>query len=134
MSMFDEPKKEGEVQETIVGADVHLTGDLNSQGDITIRGKVKGQVKTKNSAFINEGSLIEGSVDGQNIIIDGTIKGNVTAKEDLEINPTGKVYGDIMAKALIIKKGALFIGNSKSLGEEVPQTQEKPKEEKEEKK
>jgi len=130
--MFDQPEKEGEVQETIVGADVNLTGDLNSQGDITIRGKIKGQVRTKNSAFINEGAVVEGSVEGQNIVIDGTIKGNINAKEDLEINPAGKVYGDIEAKALIIKKGAIFVGNSKSLDEKTEPV--KSKEVKEEKK
>lgn len=131
--MFEQPKEGGEVQETVVGADVNLTGDIKSQGNITIRGKVKGRVITNNSAFINDGAKVEGSIEAGNAVIDGTIKGNVTAKEDLEINPTGKIYGDIIAKGLIIKKGAVFVGKSNSLAENVQiEKTEGDKDEKEE--
>jgi cytoskeletal protein CcmA (bactofilin family) len=110
--MFEQPKEGGEVQETIVGADVNLTGDLKSDGNITVRGKINGQVITKSDVVIDQGAEIEGTVEANNVTIDGIVKGNVVAKEDLELNTSGKIFGDINAKGLIVKKGAIFVGNS----------------------
>jgi len=115
--MFEQnktPKKEGE---TIVGIDVTLTGNLKSEGNIQINGKVKGKVETKNDIFLGEQAIVDGSIKAKNVVITGTVIGNIQTSEDLEISPTGKVFGDLMTKNLIIKKGAVFSGKS-SMGEE----------------
>jgi len=117
MAMFEQNKTGKKETETIVGADVTLTGNLKSDGDIQINGKVKGKIITKSDLLIGEQAVIDGSVKAKNIITTGTVVGNLEANEDLEIAPTGKVFGDLMTKNLIIKKGAIFSGKS-MMGEE----------------
>ena len=55
MAMFEDEKK-AEGQQTVIGADVNLTGDLKA-GEIIIKGKVKGQVISSTSVFRNRGVL-----------------------------------------------------------------------------
>ncbi len=114
MAMFEQQDEKKEGQQTIIGQDVNLTGDLKA-GEIVVRGKIKGQVVSSTSIFIEEGAQVDGSVEGNNVVIDGTIKGNVVAKEDLELNPTGVIRGDVSVKSLIIKKGAIFVGKCSQL-------------------
>lgn len=117
MPMFEQNKGAKKADETIVGVDVTLTGNLKSDGNIQVNGKVKGQVNTKSDVTIGEQAMIDGSVKAKNVLITGTVQGNIETAEDLEISPTGKVFGDLAAKNLIIKKGATFSGKS-MMGEE----------------
>lgn len=112
MAMFEQNKSTKKADETIIGTDVSLTGNLKSEGDIQINGKIKGEVNTKSNIAIGEQALIDGSIKARNVLINGTLQGNVETVEDLEISPTGKVFGDLITKSLIIKKGAIFTGQS----------------------
>lgn len=112
MAMFESNKPTQKGTETIIGVDVTLTGNLKSDGDIQINGKIKGKIDTKNDIFIGEQAIVDGSIKAKNLVITGTVVGNMQSIEDLEISPTGKVFGDMVAKNLIIKKGAIFSGKS----------------------
>ena len=111
MAMFkDEPEKN--VQETIIGADVVLTGNLKSSGNVQINGRVKGKITTDADILIGETAQIDGSIKCRTAVINGQIQGNIETAEDLEIAPTGKIFGDVITQNLIIKKGSIFIGKS----------------------
>ncbi len=112
MPMFEQNKGTKKVDETIVGIDVTLTGNLKSEGNIQINGKVKGTIATKSDIVVGEQAMIDGSVKAKNVLITGTVQGNIETSDDLEISPTGKVFGDLATKNLIIKKGATFSGKS----------------------
>ncbi|OQX53453.1 MAG: hypothetical protein B5M53_06950, partial [Candidatus Cloacimonas sp. 4484_209] len=58
-------------------------------------GKVKGEVKTKNS------------------IIGGYVNGNLQADEKVELQASAKFEGDLICKKLIIEEGVLFDGLKK---------------------
>ena len=112
MAMFD-GAKEGDVsKESIIGADVTITGNMKSVDNIQVNGNVKGKIETKNDVLVGETALIDGSIKSKNVIVTGTIKGNVEVTEDLEISPTGKIFGDVITKNLIIKKGSTFVGKT----------------------
>jgi len=125
--MVFEPKEQKEGQETLIGEDVVLNGNLKSSGPIQINGRIKGKVETEADVVIGETAKINGSVKAKNVFINGTVWGNIIALEDLEVNPTGKVFGDILTKNLIIKKGAVFVGRSGMEGIEEPKEKKKDK-------
>jgi cytoskeletal protein CcmA (bactofilin family) len=112
MAMFDGGKTGDISKETIIGADVTVTGNLKSSANVQINGNVKGKVETANDILVGETATIDGSMKAKNIIVTGTIKGNLEIAEDLEISPTGKVFGDVITKNLIIKKGSVFVGKT----------------------
>ena len=98
---------------TIIGTDVTLTGNLKSNANIQINGKVKGKIHTKADILVGESALVDGGIKANNVRILGRLQGNIETTEDLEIAPTGRVLGDILAKNLIIQKGGAVAGQIK---------------------
>lgn len=122
MAMFD-GAKEGDVsKESIIGADVTITGNMKSADNIQVNGNVKGKIETQNDVLVGETAVIDGSIRAKNVIVTGTIKGNIEVSEDLEIAPTGKIFGDVVTKNLIIKKGSIFVGKTTMPEGETPET------------
>jgi cytoskeletal protein CcmA (bactofilin family) len=98
--------------DTIIGVNVSLKGNLYNKGSIQINGEIEGEIKSDENVLIGETASIKGPVVAKKIEVSGEIRGVVEASEKLEINSTGKIWGDINAKTLIIKEGALFVGQS----------------------
>lgn len=97
---------------TVVGANVKLTGVLKDINDITVHGKIDGEVISEKNVTISETAEVKGPVSAQNIIVAGKINGSITAIEKLELLPTAKVTGGLTVKDLTIKSGAIFNGKS----------------------
>jgi cytoskeletal protein CcmA (bactofilin family) len=97
--------------DTIIGADVHVKGNLKNKGSIQINGTVDGEVKSDENVTIGESSTVTGPINAQNILVSGKIIGTVESKEKLEIDPTGTIEGEIKTKILIVREGAKFNGN-----------------------
>ena len=96
--------------DTVIGVNVTVKGNLYNKGSVQVNGNVEGEVKSDENIMIGETATIKGPVIANKIEISGEIRGLVEAKEKLEIHPTGKVFGDLNAKTLIIREGAIFIG------------------------
>lgn len=109
--MFGKKFNKGDI-ETIVGPSVSLKGNLKSEGNIRLKGKVSGEVKTKSDVFVDEEAEIKANIFAKNVRVAGSIVGDIIASGEVEIKETGKVTGNITSGALIIKMGALFIGKS----------------------
>jgi len=110
--MFGKKNEFGDETETIVGPSVSLKGNLRSDGNIKLKGKVSGEIKTKGDVFVAPEAEVKASISTKNIKIAGTVTGDINATGEVEIKETGKVVGNINTGALIIRMGALFIGKS----------------------
>lgn len=97
---------------TVIGANVKLLGAINDVNDITVHGKVEGEVNSEKTVTIGETAEIKGPVSGAIVTVAGLIRGSIEAIDRLEILPTGKVYGNIATGDLIIRSGAKFVGKS----------------------
>lgn len=97
---------------TIVGANVKLVGTLYDSNEITIHGKIEGEVKSDKIVLVTETAYVKGPISAEIVQIAGQVFGSITATNKLEILPTGKVYGSTTTKDLNIRSGAIFIGKS----------------------
>jgi len=97
---------------TIVGVNVKLVGTLYDANEVTIHGKVEGEVKSDKLVVISETAYVKGPISAETVQIAGQVYGSITASSKLEILPTGKVYGSTTTKDLNIRSGAIFIGKS----------------------
>lgn len=104
---------------TVVGANVRLVGTLRDVNDIAIHGVVEGEVISEKNITVGETAQIKGPVAGTTVTIAGTVRGSIEVANRLEILPTGKVYGNITARDLIIRSGALFVGKSTMAADEL---------------
>jgi len=92
------------------GQGTTLNGDITTEGDIRIDGKVNGSVTSKSKAVVGSTGVIEGDIYCQNAYIDGRVNGNIEVSELLILSKTAYVSGDIKIKKLVVEEGAKFNG------------------------
>lgn len=92
------------------GQGTTLNGDITTEGDIRIDGKVNGSVISKSKAVVGSTGVIEGDIYCQNAYIDGRVNGNIEVSELLILSKTAYVSGDIKIKKLVVEEGAKFNG------------------------
>lgn len=98
--------------QTIISADVQITGTIKSSGPIRIDGKLEGDLVCAADAVIGRSANIKGSLQVTSVVIEGAVQGNITAKDKIDMKSTAKVHGDIAAKRLAVEDGVTFIGKS----------------------
>lgn len=87
-----------------------VNGDISTEGDVRIDGKVTGVVTSKAKVVLGTTGLIEGDIFCQNAYIDGRVAGNIEVTELLILSATAHVTGDIKIKKLVVQEGAKFFG------------------------
>lgn len=87
-----------------------LNGDITTEGDIRIDGKVNGSITSKAKTVVGATGVIEGDIFCQNAYIDGRVNGNIEVSELLILSKTAHVVGDIKIKKLVVEEGAKFNG------------------------
>lgn len=112
----DRKSKKGYVQDTVVGINTTITGDLISEKSIRIDGKVFGNVKSEYKIMIGEKAVVKGNICGEIVTLFGVVEGDVEATKILEIMSTGKLQGDVKVNAIAIEEGGEFYGSSKMNG------------------
>ena len=108
-----------------LGKDSVLEGTLIFEGTFILDCKFRGEISALGTLIVGENGKIDSNIHGASIINKGEIYGNIIAQERVEILSSGKVYGDIGAPVVVVKKRAIFEGNC--LTNEVKMTRsEKP--------
>ncbi len=98
--------------ETIIAADVEITGTIKTAGSIQFNGKLEGDLHCEGNTAIGKGATIKGNLFVESVSLEGSITGNITAKDRIQMLATAKVQGDIKAKRLTVEDGVTFIGRS----------------------
>jgi cytoskeletal protein CcmA (bactofilin family) len=96
---------------TTLGPSLTVIGEITAHEDITIHGKVNGQITmTQGTLVVAPTGSTEAHLHGIRITVHGTVKGDVVASERLELTDTAVVAGTISAPSLVIRDGATFDG------------------------
>ena len=96
---------------TTIGASLFINGEVTSQEDITIHGRVKGQIRMQEGGLVVAPSgSVDADVEGARVTIQGTLAGNVAAAERIELAPTADVSGTLTTCAIMMHDGATFNG------------------------
>jgi len=98
---------------SIISADLNILGNLVSEGNIDVDGRIEGNVSA-HSVIIRKAGIIIGDIQADEIHIYGKVKGLVRAK-DVHLYNTSKVKGNIMHEALSIEDGADVDGQFKRI-------------------
>jgi cytoskeletal protein CcmA (bactofilin family) len=96
---------------TTISTGTLVKGDIVSEGDFRIVGKLIGSINSKGKVVIGQSGSIEGDIICQNADIAGDIKGNVKVDNLLLLKSTSKLIGNISTAKLSIEAGAEFSGN-----------------------
>lgn len=94
----------------MIGLGTVINGDLSSDGDLRIDGKINGQVSSKSKIAMGAGAEISGDVNARSADISGKIEGDVNIGETLFLRSSAKIKGNITTSKLVIESGAEFNG------------------------
>ncbi len=86
-----------------------FSGQLKFAGIIAIDGQVDGEL-VADRIVVNEGGIVNATVDGGTVVIAGTVKGDIRAHDELEILPNGIVDGSVTAPAITVRRGGRVEG------------------------
>lgn len=112
-SMFSENKK-NRPNETFGGhpnrieKNTKIEGNITSQADFRIDGKLEGNVKTSGKVVIGKDGEIKGKVECVNADIEGKFEGELYVTDLLTLKSTANIEGSVQVAKLAVEPGANF--------------------------
>ncbi len=94
---------------SVLSADLTITGNLRTTGDIVVEGTVEGDIRA-HLLTVGEGATIRGEVVADDVVINGRIVGRVRGLK-VRLSSSARVEGDIIHKTIAIESGAHFEGS-----------------------
>ncbi|HET9452443.1 MAG TPA: polymer-forming cytoskeletal protein [Aggregicoccus sp.] len=95
---------------TVVGPSILISGKLTGDEDLTVRGRVEGEITLSHTLLVEPSGVVKANVAVKNAIVSGVVVGNINATESVELTREGRMVGDIHAPRVIIVDGASFRG------------------------
>ncbi|MDX2074761.1 MAG: polymer-forming cytoskeletal protein [Alphaproteobacteria bacterium] len=103
--------KTRELIPSIITPDVHLLGNLVSEGAVDFSGTIDGNIRCETLTLRAQGT-VKGEITANTVQIQGTVKGLIRAK-NVHLHATCKVEGIIIHEQLSIEDGAFVDGKFK---------------------
>ncbi len=94
---------------SILSADMRITGDVVSEGEIQIDGVIEGDIKC-DQLTIGEQARIDGEVVAEGVHVHGAVAGQIRAKS-IFLAKSSHVKGDVVHESLAIEPGAYMEGH-----------------------
>jgi len=96
----------------LLSADVEIKGSIKFTSELTIDGKVEGEISSNGVLTVGENAEIKGEIKTKSVTVLGKVHGNITVEERCELKSRCTLQGDLKAARLVIEDGATFIGKS----------------------
>jgi len=100
---------------SIVDKFLTMKGDLESEGDIHVKGKIFGNIRCK-LLIIEVDALVEGGVEAEEVIVRGNTKGKIQA-DRVRLEKTANVDSEICHHTFSAEEGARIKGSLRSKDE-----------------
>lgn len=96
----------------VLNADVEIKGNLKFVGELTLDGKLEGEIQTEGVLTLGESAVVTGNINAQSVVVRGKVNGNINAREKIEIKSKAELFGDIRATKLVVEEGVTFVGRT----------------------
>jgi len=95
-------------ERNIIAKNTSLVGDISSDGDFRVDGKIEGTIKTTGRVVIGKEGVVTGTVDCVNADIEGTFSGKLLVDDVLSLKSTAIISGEVTLGKLSVEPGATF--------------------------
>jgi cytoskeletal protein CcmA (bactofilin family) len=111
LSWFDRKNQDSSEWSGFLEKGVRFEGKLEVAGTFRLDATVKGTLVSGETLILGEHSSMEGTIEGNSVVIGGRFDGIVNARARVEIQARAIVTGEIHTPCLIIEPGAVFDGH-----------------------
>jgi cytoskeletal protein CcmA (bactofilin family) len=105
---------------SIVSEGLHISGNLFSDGDLQIDGRIDGDIQGRN-VTVGAAGTVTGKITADEVIVSGNVSGEIHARS-VQLSRTAKVQSDLTQETLMIEAGALFEGTCRRPGTSLPKS------------
>jgi len=98
-------------QLSVLARGLHVTGEIQSDGIVSIEGRLDGIIRGTPKVFVAPGGVVVGDVSANEVVVGGTIEGNVSATTRVELQPGAVVQGDVTTPRIVVHEGSEVNGN-----------------------
>ena len=112
----------GPLSRSIIDACLVITGNLHSERDVQVDGKLHGDIHCS-QLIVSRDATIDGNIVADEVVVRGKVKGVIRASQVMLLD-TAQVESEIFHKSLVIEQGACFDGQSRRMGEPAKATAE----------
>ena len=109
----------------IIGNGTVIKGEIESNGDIRIDGRVEGTLKSNGKIVLGQNGSIEGEMYCKQADLSGRINGKIFVDELTSLKSTSRIEGELTTKQLFIEIGAIFTGKCDMGKAEAPKVEAK---------
>ncbi len=95
---------------SIIGPGMLIKGDLTTENDIRIDGKVVGNINSTSKVVVGESGSVEGNIEAVHADITGKITGNLTIKELLTLRQHANINGEVLTTKMSMEPSVVFNG------------------------
>lgn len=95
----------------MIGTQIRISGELSGDEDMTIEGRVEGQINLRRNLTIGPSGNVAATIHAKTVVIAGKVNGDVSADEKVELVASGSLEGNIRAPKIVISEGAHFKGS-----------------------
>src|SRR6266704_4260287 len=96
----------------VLNADVEIKGNLRFAGELTLEGKLEGEINSDGTLQLGDSAVVNGNINVGSVVVRGKVTGNVAAKDKIEIKTKAELFGDIRSSKLVIEEGVTFVGKT----------------------
>ena len=97
---------------TTIGRTVSIKGDLHSDEDLLIDGKMEGRLDMgQNRLTVGPNGTVRAAIVAREVELHGVIEGNVDAADRIILRKNAKLVGDLKMASVVIEDGAYFKGS-----------------------
>jgi cytoskeletal protein CcmA (bactofilin family) len=96
----------------VIGASIHIDGDVRGEEDLLIEGEVNGTVQLKNNSLtIGPNGKVRADVSANSVYVDGYMEGDLFGSERVHIRKSAQVHGNVTSPRVSLEDGAKFKGS-----------------------
>lgn len=97
---------------SIIGSNTQVEGDINSDENLTVEGRVSGIITCKqHTVTLGTNGYIKGDVFAHTLHVSGEVKGNLVVLHRATIHKGAQVSGTIVAPCIVLEDGSVFHGS-----------------------
>ena len=97
--------------QTVLAEDIDFDGELSFSEPLLIKGSVKGTISSETDLYINDGAVVDATVQARKVSVKGEVQGDIRALERLELFSTARITGNVQAPDLIVQSGCRLNGS-----------------------
>lgn len=93
-------------QLSILARGLHITGEIDSDGIVTIQGRLDGVIRGSPQVVVAPGGVVVGDVFAYEVVVGGRVEGDIRATKRIELQEGGVVQGDVTAPSIVVHEGS----------------------------